>query len=471
MKTLKYLALGFLAIAGLTLQSCNHDDSYDVRGERGTFVYIDNAVSHVKEVSLYHSPVGEFGQLSASFPVKVQYAVNADLTVTPKVDNNLVAKYNEEHETEFAAFPAEAISALDLVGTVIKKGNYTAESEVEVSLSEEFFPLLPEPEYLLPVRMTVFSPVDVRGSEDYGVYYIIVHTSSKMVAFTGNLVSKHTIVDTPVGRSGGNVTGSFRAMIREIVESDVEVTLVPNNELVNEYNVEYSAGASALPAAALNALEITGATISAGASQSGQMTAALPDDVALALPVGEYVVPMNLKYTYATGDVVVDEEQVVYLYINVFADTRLVRANGTASDMLGSRITSYSGWTSNPSGLIKSNGSINTNWSMGSEVPATFIVDMQQERTFTGFTFNPMYASWYGHGLAALEVSTDGNNWTECGKLAEDEIYQSGSTCYYTLYGPVVARYLKVTVEVPIAAQYGTYYNRLQGFAVYVDER
>ena len=478
MKTLKYIALGFLAIAGFTLQSCSDSDDYDVKGDPRTFIYIDHNAADEVYFNVAHTPLGNFGtDIYAEFPIKIQYLQSSPTEVKLVVDNSLIEDFCTKNATELqtlgvevSELPAEVLAVLQLSKTIIPAGSYEGEGPLTVSLPNEYWSLLTEPYYVVPLRVESFVKKDVRGSEDYGVAYLIISTTDKIAKFVEHNAA-NAIVHTPAGVITSDVNGNFNVSLNYALTEDIDVTAVPNNDLVSLYNMNNGANAQAFPDEFVSQFVITPAVVPAESTASaGSIDVFLPSSVAETLPVGSYVLPLNLKYTYSTGDVVVDEDEVAYVVLDVIEDSRMVKPNGDASDMLGTEVSSYSGWSSDPANLFRSNGSVNTNYSLGSSSPATFTVTMPQEYNVTGIRIIPMYGSWgYTATLLQLEVSTDGSSWMDCGTLEGDELtWQSGGRYYYPLYGAVPAKYLRVTVTVETAA-YGSYYNRLQGFAVYTE--
>ena len=477
MKTLKYFALGLLALAGLALQSCNDSKEYDVKGDSRSYIYIDFSADREYVFNVAHTPLGDFGDnIFVELPVKIQYPESTPTDVKLIVDNSLIPNFRKKYASEleelgvdFSALPDEVLNGLELTNTVIPAGSYDGEEPLTMTIPQELTVFLTDPYYVVPLRVESFVKKDVRGSEEQGVAYVIIATGNKVAYYRSPYQSTNKIILTPVGVITSDVSGQFNAGLHYALPEDVELEAVVNNDLITAYNMDNGTDCVAFPDEVINQFEISSTVVPAGETYAAStIDVFLPSSVAETLPTGNYVLPLNLKTVYPSGDELIDEEEVVYAVLNIVEDTRLVKANGTPSDMLGTRLSSYAGWTSNPSGLFRSNGGVNSNYSLGSTRPGVFTVDMQSERNVTGFYARPYYGQYgYLAYVLGLEVSLDGSTWTDCGLLEEDEItFQSGYG-YYVLYGPVTARYLRVTID-PIAADFGTSYNRITGFGVWV---
>lgn len=174
-----FLVLSFIAFTGLFMSSCSNDESFDVKGNPDNLIYLkaneDNTFSGV----VCHTPIGDFDNLNAAFPILVQRAVTKDTKITAIIDTSLIAAYNKKHETNYVALPSNAIDDSDLSAT-ISAGNVRASDSIKVALKESSLASLTKKGYLLPIRIS-----DVNGdgvaSVERGVGYVIVTTETKLI--------------------------------------------------------------------------------------------------------------------------------------------------------------------------------------------------------------------------------------------------------------------------------------------------
>ena len=266
MKTniVKCFSYCMLAVAALSFVSCSSNDSYDVYGNPDNLVYLDLRGPKTYESKLLSTPVGIFGMAGAFIPVHAQHATSGMASV--EVVDSLVARYNRENKTEYPAFPAEALKALQITPAQFANNQ---KDTIQVNVPEDKYALFTEPTYVLPLVLS-----DVQGGkateiEDYKVAYVLVNVSSTedFISITGGQTVKCGIVKTPVGVFGG-VSANFGASIKAAVATDWTSTLEVDNSLVASYNEAHNTEYAALPADALAALEITSNVIAKGQTSS-----------------------------------------------------------------------------------------------------------------------------------------------------------------------------------------------------------
>lgn len=178
-KNIKYAVLGLMAVAGMTLTSCSSDETYDVVGNPDNLIYFKANADNMFTGTVSHTPVGDYGDLSAKFPVMIQRAVTKDTKVTAVVDNSLVATYNEEHSTSYAAMPETAVNLGGMTVT-IPKGEMSATDSIEITLNESALSSLTESSYLLPIRIADVQG-EGKGSEQRGIGYVLINTVTRVV--------------------------------------------------------------------------------------------------------------------------------------------------------------------------------------------------------------------------------------------------------------------------------------------------
>lgn len=182
----KYFCLGFTMIAAISLQSCNNDESYDVVGNPNNLFYIKaNSSPSVSSPNsllfgVVHTPVGDFGNVRAQFPVRCLRNVDVATKVTAQLDNTLIDAYNAKYGTSYAQFPEGALN-LDLPTVTVEKGSYVAIDSLTASVSSSALAKFTEPGYIAPIRIASVAGSKGEGSEVYGIGYIIVKTSTKLI--------------------------------------------------------------------------------------------------------------------------------------------------------------------------------------------------------------------------------------------------------------------------------------------------
>lgn len=175
---IKYMAMAVVA-AALCLQSCSDDEHYDVVGNPNNLVYFKTVGDPVATCGVTHTPVGDFGEVKASFDVAIQHANSSDTRVTAVVDNSLVDEYNTEHGTQYTAVPDGLVETGNLT-TTIRRDTVGCSAPIEVSVPESAFAQLTAKAYLIPIRL---SEVDGNGkaSGQRGTAYVIINVESKLI--------------------------------------------------------------------------------------------------------------------------------------------------------------------------------------------------------------------------------------------------------------------------------------------------
>lgn len=211
---LKYIALSFIALATLTLQSCSSDQSYDVVGNPNNLFYIKaNSSSSVSSpntlaFAVVHTPVGDFGNVKAKFPIRSLRAVDNTAKVTAKLDNSLIDAYNTKYATSYVKFPDGTLNVDSLTATILK-GQSLGEDSLILSVPSSALSQLTGPGYIAPIRITSISGADGTDSEDYSIGYVIVTTSTKFIkANVGSADMQGTLITDYSSWTGSSDTGT-----------------------------------------------------------------------------------------------------------------------------------------------------------------------------------------------------------------------------------------------------------------------
>ena len=460
MKTniVKCFSYCMFAVAALSFVSCSSNDSYDVYGNPDNLVYLDLRGPKTYESKLLSTPVGIFGMAGAFIPVHAQHATSGMASV--EVVDSLVARYNRENKTEYPAFPAEALKALQITPAQFSNNQ---KDTIQVSVPEDKFALFTEPTYVLPVKLSTAQGGTVTEIENYKIAYILVNVSStdNFISIDGNKTSNCGIVKTPVG-TFGSVSAQYGTTIKAAVATDWTSTFEVDNSLVASYNEAHNTEYAALSADALAALEITSNVIAKGqTSSTANIKVSLPDNIAQALDKS-YIIPLRLKTTY-DGKTYQEEDDVVYILIDI--STSLI--NDDATEVKGTAVT---GMTCIEAVNLNKDAFATSNWSFLQQSDnASFVVDLGATKNVSSILISSSAMN-----NAKIELSADNSSWTVVGNTSEHSGPSVGSGWYsytaYVLYGAVSARYVRVTMSLD-TNYWGWFYNycRLEAFNVYAE--
>lgn len=455
MKTniVKCFSYCMLAVAALSFVSCSSDESYDVCGSSVNLMYLNVRGPKTYESKLFVTPNGILGMAGAFIPVHAQHATSGMASV--EVVDSLVARYNRENDTEYPAFPAEALKALQITPAQFANNQ---KDTILVNVPEDKFALFTEPTYVLPVRLSTAQGGTVTEIENYKIAYILVNVSStdNFISIDGNKTSNCEIAKTIVG-TFGSVSAQYGTTIKAAVATDWTSTFEVDNSLVASYNEAHGTEYAALPADALAALEITSNVIAKGqTSSTDNIKVSLPDNIAQALDKS-YIIPLRLKTTY-DGKTYQEEDDVVYILIDI--STSLVNKGAARSAIPGQEIpvANMASWTITP-GSIGDFADNDTESGSGIDSNTPFVIDMQEVKNVGGIGLQGLYAnygvSWFGINSCKLELSEDGTDWTDAGTASFDDMSSDNNGYqYFVLYGAVPARYVRLTVA-SLSSWYG----------------
>jgi len=257
------------------------------------------------------------------------------------------------------------------------------------------------------------------------------------------------VVHTPVGDMG-EFKASFPVKILH-ASSGTSVSYELDQSLVDEYNKAKGTNCAALPA---DILDLTKAVAHIEAD-----TVASKDSVHVAFAEGAdlskltetaYVAPLRMKVTAGAGVASVERGIV---YVVVTTSTRLMNAGAARSAIPGQEIpvANMASWTITPGSLADFTD--NSSFSGSRIDPNTpFVIDMQEVKNVGGIGLQGLYANYgvssYGINSCKLELSEDGNNWTEAGTASYDEMSSDNNGYQYVvLYGAVQTRYIRLTLS------------------------
>jgi hypothetical protein len=452
------MVCGALFFGTVALTSCsNNDDNYDIDGDANNLIYVDQTLSKTTTCTIYHTPVGEFGEVQADINAKLQYSTQDSINVSAVVDTTLISTYNSENNTNYATLPASALSAVKVKAGGISSGTSSTSAPVEVSLPKECYSSLTAPCYVVPIRLALgnvlgsASERHVAGSKTLAIHYMIIKTTNELAYFDGTTTQTCAIVRTPLGVFGG-ISGNFDVSLHHALDGDVKVTAVADNSLIAAYNSEKGTDYVALPTNVANALIITPGTIAKGKTAAAPSIAvSVPNNVAKSLTEPGYILPLRLQVTYSNGTTQTVENSVAYLVVRTLKS--LVNDNpkallGTAqSNEVASSWSCIAADNLDKDAYSSMFGEYSSSWCFlkKNSSAASFTVDLGAIHKVSGFrVFSQLMTN------AEVEISTDGKTWTSLGEVNDHnplEIQSDwNSLFWYVLYSGVPARYVKVNV-------------------------
>lgn len=437
-----YIACGVLFFGAATLTGCSDDEAYDVDGSNNNLIYVDQSVAKVTECTVYHTPVGSFGDITANVKARLQYASADSITISAAPDTTMVSEYNKEYNGVATTVPADVLAAIQLKKTGISAGANVASEPLKVTIPAEACARLTEPEYVVPLRLTAVkegtldTDRPVVASEEMGVYYLAIHTTNDVLSLNGNNTAKCAIVRTPVGVFG-SIDASYNVGINVSLDSDVKVLTKADNTLVSQYNNENNKNYKPLPTSLLDAMTVTPGVIAAGEA-SASLAVSIPADLAQTLTEPGYVLPLRLVAEYSNGTQVTLDKSVAYLVVTT--EESLIQDKPTA--LLGTAVSDISAWSCISAVNYNKNELTLTNWkfSQMNIDNASFVVDFGAVHKVGAFKMKCNPGKSY-----RFYLSEDNAKWVDLGDVEGKGTYsENWSSKWYVLYGAVNARYVKV---------------------------
>lgn len=450
-----FMLSGALFLGTVATVSCSEDEAYDFEGVNTNLVYVDQTVSNVKECTIYHTPVGSYGDVSTSIKVRTQYRPTDSLRISAVADNSLVAAYNEENGTQYAEVPEAVVKAAQITTIGIGAATSLDTTSVKVSIPETAYPSLTASEYLLPVRLNVANASaneqrPVVSKAETSVSYIIIHTTNALVALVSNTVNC-SVLRTPAGVKG-QVAGRFNTSLHYAIGSDVTLSLQVNDNLVSAYNSANNTAYKLLPSELLSALELTSATVEAG-NQSGTLTFSVPEELGSQLTAEEgYMLAFDLVATYADGTKQVIDGQSAYVIVTTGEDY----IQDSPSSLIGTvQENGDSEWSCIAATNFNKDEFTTSGWApVGSNLESGSVtIDLGSVHNVSAFKANCYVATSF-----SISLSTDGKSWKNLGSTSGKSTYRkSYYDRFYVLYAGVAARYVKLDISFNSTSWYWNY--------------
>lgn len=459
MKIYNILFCGAMLLSAAALTGCSEDETYDVYGEKTNRVYVDPTQSNVTECTVYKTPIGLCGDALANVHIRMQYPAQQAVKVSGAADMSLVAEYNEQNSTEYAALPDVAVKALEIAPAEMESGKNTA--DLLVSLPTEARTSLTESDYVLPIRISTPGGKDdgreISTLDDKSMAYLVIHTSDEDIArMTGSKTVDCNIINTPVGVFGG-VDSKFTVSLKASVYTDVQLSAEIDNSLIAAYNEENGTSYEALPSDFASALKVNATTIKPG-ELSGDVAVTMDSEKAKQLS-GSYIVPMHIAMTYSDGTKKVFDEPV---YTTIGVKETLINDNATSIPGTKGDVKTYSVVSAENLDPEEFSGLFSDDWNaswpfLEKKETAAFTVDLGAEKNLVAFNIDNYVGKEY-----TLYFSNDGNTWKEIGSTAGHTAVYDRSTWEqaYVMYGAVKCRYIKAEMKLDKnswAWSYGSY--------------
>ena len=459
MKIYNILFCGAMLLSAAALTGCSEDETYDVYGEKTNRVFVDPNQSNVTECTVYKTPIGLCGDALTNVHVRMQYPAQQTVKVGGAADMSLVAEYNEQNSTEYAALPDAAVKALEISPAEMESGKNTA--DLQVSLPTEARTSFTESDYVLPIRISTPGGKDdgreISTLDDKSMAYLVIHTSDEDIAsLTGSKTVDCNIVNTPVGVFGG-VDSKFTVSLKASVYTDVQLSAEIDNSLIAAYNEENGTSYEALPSDFASALKVNAATIKPG-ELSGDVAVTMDSEKAKQLS-GSYIVPMHIAMTYSDGTKKVFDEPV---YTTIGVKETLINDNATSIPGTKGDVKTYSVVSAENLDPEEFSGLFSDDWDaswpfLEKKETAAFTVDLGAEKNLVAFNIDNYVGKEY-----TLYFSNDGNTWKEIGSTEGHTAVYDRSTWEqaYVMYGAVKCRYIKAEMKLDTnswAWSYGSY--------------
>jgi hypothetical protein len=294
---------------------------------------------------------------------------------------------------------------------------------------------------------------DVMGDATNKVYINTWTSSPNSVPNNG---VAFTVTNTPVGTTitgRDSISLTFVVQCTRPAEAPIGITIGVNNALTPD-------GLTAFPESIRLHMDKSTLTIPAGATVSDSVTVWLATDELAALGTGVYALPVGV--VAATNAQISANRSAAYLVITA-AYTNVQQG---ATSVPGSTMTKPTGaasWTvagiaTNPQYMLDASTSTSQYAATGATatypLPQNVVVDMKEEYTINGFhtrtsstTYRPTAANIY-----TRLAETD--DWTLQGYVTWTTTPQ-----YVRFYGPVTARYVRISITGVNNVNYGARYT------------
>lgn len=243
---IKKIIPGILILASVTIISCDKDE-YNFTGDSTAKVYFTSYYQGLNTFgsSVLHTPIGSWGVIKASFPVRTTLKANAAINVSLAIDNTLAEAFNLKYGTTYSTVPS-GLASLSVSSLVIPEGAYLSSDSVEVTISEDDVSGLTDPGYIIPVRITsIDTKEDAEISSNLNTVYLVVKTTwsncyngQSLADMAGTLITPRTgwnaSINTPL--YSGNTGQLFDGMTNSYFQLRPSAKFILTVDLTAEYD-------------------------------------------------------------------------------------------------------------------------------------------------------------------------------------------------------------------------------------------
>lgn len=428
-----------------------------------------NEAADIASFSVEQTPSGHlFGEVAAEITGKLSAVAAADTDIQLTLDNDFVAAYNAENDTEYRT--VDAANVVFSGALHFAAGEQTTQSAVRIAV--ENLPSMENGSYMVVVRP------DVAASKGFGLNEqaqrkIVVFEKSLTtikVSATGNAVENIAVMSLLDGSTVGDVTTSFGVTLSRPALAALDVQFRADNSLVEAYNAEHNTSFKTIDA---SKVAVSGQLhIDAGAASSTSTVTVSVADLSL-FEVGAPTL-IALRPVVASQDYEAHATAGVK-YMLVVKSAQNVAAEQTLQDNPAETCTAIDnannklGWEvtiQNLNASIGGTGVWNFNgtsemfdgtgygwyaifgnyysWQRG--IGGSVTLDMKNVYGVKAFHWNVCYAS-SGYGIKTvktIEVSADGVKWEK--QNYGDVTVSQGDPQWITFIEPVEARFIRIAI-------------------------
>lgn len=468
----KYLAISAIAVGAVPMVSCSDDDTVDPYTLNYCYVY----QPYSSYAQLEYKANGEFLVDIANplqvMPVRLTKPASRDLHITVGIDESLVAEYNEANGTDYKFLTGcSIINSLmnvrkgDYVsskfveqGTVIvdEEGNETVATEmtlvndsITVSFGDMSGFMTGESDYILPIVITNGDGTTISKSSRIFLTFSSTYKANKVVA---DYVTNVSIDPDEQGWETAytNLTLPEFLKTQWAADDPISVSVQLDNSLIAGYNEEN--GTEFLT---LNGSSVKSNTINiAKGAQTADLQLTLGNYTGVA-DGNQYLLPLKLSILDGKGAEL--EAETVFVSISNIPNELTAVSNYQPG---GFTLIPYeTSWTG--TNLSTTYGEedmtailVNSSNFFGFEPGDVSTIDLGSPKNVSMFSFR-FYAWYYAtNELENVQVSTDGEKWTDWGSVSlGDE-----QSWYITFSKPTKFRYIRwVWGDPAYSSYYGTF--------------
>lgn len=313
--TFKYLLL--LGAAALGLAACQQEEEADIKGVVGDFAYIVDGTEAKyagATCEVFHTPIGEMGEVSTTVTVALTKKQDSDVEVVLALDDSAIDK-------DCTPFPAGVLKFNENV--TIPAGQKTA--EVAVTVANDDFAKLVELKYQAIFRIASASVVKVSSNSNAAYLTALTETINpadnivSVQSSTSTFELKHYHAEVEEGAAPEIETISVDMKKTITIEGTepaflpFDVTLVHDPALIADYNA--ANGTSYVQVPSDVTVSITPATMAKDATSTTSTVSISVEDQAKLLDSNGYLIPVKVT---DVGDATLSPDcGVSYIVVNV----------------------------------------------------------------------------------------------------------------------------------------------------------